>query len=172
MGASCTWISKTAKSGFSTAERKSGLPMNWSKREKRYGQSVYPVMYANFKKDFGIKKGKWTQIWEWPEVCAEQIIQYLDDKYHNTIAGRIKKAAMRPGYIHKRPYLFQREKEFLSQLELAIQSQEVKNSLKTYFGVTSHKNLTNLEHWQWVCYLEKEVAKIYEEDDDKPVSTE
>lgn len=133
-------------------------------REKRFGKSAYPAMYANFKRDFGIKERKWTKIWEWPEVCAEQIIRYLDDKYNNTKAGRIEKAATRPGYIHKRPYLFKREKEFLSQLELDIKSQEVKHSLQEYFGVTSHKNLTNLQHWQWVCYLEKEVDKIYEKD--------
>ena len=134
-------------------------------REKRFGKQAYPVMYKNFKKDFGIKKGKWTVIWEWPEACADEIIQYLDEKYDNTIAGRIEISATKPGYIHKRPYLFQREKELLSQIGLNSKSQKVKDSLLRYFGTMSHKNMTNLQHWQWVCYLEKEAEKIYEEDE-------
>ncbi|MCI5220911.1 MAG: hypothetical protein D3914_17370 [Candidatus Electrothrix sp. LOE2] len=127
-------------------------------------------MYRNFKKDFGIKEGKWTQIWEWPEGCAKDIIQYLDEKYSNTIAGRIEKAAKRSGYSHTRPYLYKKEREFLSQLDIEVESNFVKESLKKYFGSSSHKDLTSLQHWQWVCYLEKEVEKIYAEADDSSVA--
>ncbi|MFH0986282.1 MAG: hypothetical protein V1882_12260, partial [Candidatus Omnitrophota bacterium] len=131
-------------------------------REKRFGKNAYPVMYNNFKKDFGIKrKSKWTDIWGWPEACADEIIQYLDEKYSNTIVGRIETAATKPGYVHKRPYLFKREKDLLAQIRFEISGDEVKYNLKRYFGVSSHKNLTDLQHWQWVCYLEKEVEKIY-----------
>ncbi len=136
-------------------------------REKRFGKSAYAKMYSTFKKDFGIeKKDKWTKIWEWPEGCAKEIIQYIDGKYNNTKAGRIEKAAKKSDYIHTRPHLFKKEKEFLSQLGIDMKSPLVKESLQTYFGASSHKELTNLEHWKWVCYLEKEVEKIYEEAED------
>jgi len=133
-------------------------------REKRFGKQAYSVMYKNFKRDFSIKKSKWIDIWEWPEACADEILRYLGEKYANTIAGRVEKAATKPGYIHTRAYLFQREKEFLSQLGFDVKSQEVKDCLQKYFGVISHKELTNLQHWKWVCYLEKEVEKIYGEE--------
>lgn len=129
-------------------------------REKRFGKQAYFVMYKNFKRDFGIK-GKWTVIWEWPEACADEIIRYLDEKNCNTIAGRFEKAATKPGYVHKRPYLYKREKELLGQIGIEITSEEVKGYLQRYFGVNSHKNMTNLQHWQWVCYLEKQVEKMY-----------
>ncbi|MFI5330015.1 MAG: hypothetical protein ACHQ2F_03125 [Desulfobaccales bacterium] len=129
-------------------------------REKRFGKNAYRVMYNNFKRDFGIE-GKWTVIWEWPEACADEILKYLVEKNYNTMAGRVEKAATKPGYVHKRPYLYKREKELLAQIGVEISSEEVKGYLYRYFGVISHKNLTNLQHWQWVCYLEKEVEKMY-----------
>lgn len=130
-------------------------------REKRFGKKAYPVMYNNFKKEFGIKaKDKWTVIWLWPEACADRIIQYLDEKYSNTIAGRLEKAASKSGYVHKPPYLFKREKELLAKIGLEISSDPVHYNLQRFFGVSSHTKLTDLQHWQWVCYLEKEIEKI------------
>lgn len=130
-------------------------------REKRFGKNAYPVMYNNFKKEFGIKtKEKWTVIWLWPEACSDRIIQYLDEKYSNTIAGRLEKAASKSGYVHKPAYLFKREKELLAKIGLEISSDPVRYNLQRFFGVSSHTKLTDLQHWQWVCYLEKEIEKI------------
>lgn len=133
-------------------------------RAKRFGKRAYAVMYNTFKSDFEIKNAMWTVIWEWPEACANEILIYLGEKYNRTMAGRIEKAAIKPGYVHKRAFLFQREKELLAQIGFDISSEEVRGNLKRYFGVESHKYLTNLQHWQWVCYLEKEVNKMYSTD--------
>jgi hypothetical protein len=133
-------------------------------REKRFEKQAYPVMYKNFKRDFGIKHARWTIIWEWPEECAEIIIDYLEQKYSNTIAGRIRNAEMKRNRIPKRKNLYTREKELLEQIGLSMNSKEVTEHLSNYFGVTSHTQLTNLQHWQWVCYLEGEVRKIVGEE--------
>jgi hypothetical protein len=132
-------------------------------REKRFGKKAYQVLYNNFKKDFGIKNAKWTIIWGWPEACAEEILQYLDTKYKNTIAGRMENAASKPTYIHERPYLYKREKELLGQIGLSMNCQIVKDFLSRFFRVDTHAKLTHLEHWQLVCYLEQEVKDSYEE---------
>ncbi len=129
-------------------------------RKKRVGKSAYPVMYKNFKTKFKIKNNPWTVIWQWPKECAGPIIKYLEGKYNNTIAGRIEKAASKENYIPTRPYLYKREKELLSHLDLKLDSKEVKESLEKYFGVTSHTKLTHLDHWQFVSYLEGVVRNI------------
>lgn len=129
-------------------------------REKRVGKSAYSVMYNTFKKDFGIKtKQKWTTIWTWPEIMADKIIEYLDNKYANTKSGRIEGAVKRGSLIPSKRHLYKREKELLAQLDLEISSLEVKNSLKKYFGADSHTQLDSLKHWQWVMYLEKIVKE-------------
>ncbi|MFQ5852960.1 MAG: hypothetical protein ACE5JU_20560 [Candidatus Binatia bacterium] len=131
-------------------------------REKRFGGSAYRVMYSNFKNDFGIKNNKWTIIWTWPKECAPAIVNYLEEKYGNTIQGRIKKAASRRDYIHSRPHLYKREKELLEHLGLSSKSPEFRQLLKEYFGVDSHVDLSHLGHWQLVCYLESVVKKMEE----------
>ncbi|WP_417915315.1 hypothetical protein [Candidatus Electronema sp. JM] len=132
-------------------------------REKRFGKSAYGGMYGKFKRDFGIKKEEqWTRIWLWPAACAVQIIKYLDEKYSNTIAGRIEKAATKEGCIPKRPFLFKKEGELLSQLQ--VDRGYAKDCLHKYFGVTSRKNLTDSQFWQWISYLEEEVKRVYGED--------
>jgi len=132
-------------------------------REKRFGKQAYAVMYKKFKKDFGIENAHWTIIWTWPKECAEAIIQYLDDKYNNTIAGRIEKATKKETYLHSRPFLYKKEKELLEQLGYNLSSPEIKKALKKYFGVDSHKDLSHLNHWLWVCYLEDCVKKLEDE---------
>lgn len=129
-------------------------------REKRFGRSAYNAMYKKFKDDFGIKNNKWTIIWTWPKQCALSIQNYLNEKYNNTIAGRMQKAAKRTNYIHTRPHLYKQEKELLEHLGLEMKSQEVKKLLKDYFNVTSHRDLTHLDHWQFVCYLEGRVKEL------------
>jgi transcriptional regulator with XRE-family HTH domain len=129
-------------------------------REKRFGKSAYPAMYNTFKRDFGIKNNPWTIIWTWPRECAYEIIAYLQFKYDNTIQGRMEKAANREDYIHSRPQLYRLEMEYLSHFELEMDSPEVKELLYNYFGVTSHKRLTHIQHWQLVKYLEAQVEKI------------
>jgi hypothetical protein len=129
-------------------------------REKRFGKSAYGVMYNTFKRDFGIQKNKkWTEIWDWPEATADQIISYLDLKYANTMSGRIKGAVERGASIPAKGHLFSRERELLAQLDLEISSPEVKEALLTYFGVDSHTKLDRVKHWHWVIYLEKLVRE-------------
>ena len=129
-------------------------------REKRFGKKAYPVMYGNFKKDFSIKNNPYTIIWTWPKECAPVIIDYLEDKYKNTIQGRIEKAASQKGYFHTRSQLYKMEKKLLAHLGLDMKSFEVKQLLKEFFGVTSHAKITHLEHWQIVCYFEGLVKQI------------
>ena len=111
-------------------------------REKRFGKNAYMVLARNFKRDFGIKNAKWTIIWGWPKNCAPAIISYLEDKYNNTIQGRLEKAASKKGYIHKRPYLYKLEKELLDHLGLDMKDAEFRQFMKMNFGVTSHAKLT------------------------------
>lgn len=131
-------------------------------RENRFGKRAYSVMYNKFKTDFGIKNEKWTIIWDWPKECAPAILHYLQEKYNNTIVGRIERAVRRSDYLHTRPHLYKKEKEFLEHLGLEMKSTEVKKLLKEYFGVESHRELTHLAHWQWVCYLEGRVQRLEE----------
>lgn len=128
-------------------------------REKRFGKRAYPVMYKLFKRSFGVKKGPWTIIWNWPDAAADEIIKYLDEKYANTIAGRIEGSAQEESRIPSKGHLFKREKELLAQLDLKISSPEVTGALERYFGVNSHTMLDSLKHWHWLMYLEKLVRQ-------------
>lgn len=133
-------------------------------REKRFGKTAYSVMYGKFKRDFKIpKEQKYTIIWTWPKECAPAIIEYLEEKYAGTIRGRIENASKKPGYTHTLPHLVRMEKELWSQLGHEWNSPEVKNFLKTYYGVSSHRDLTYLQQWQIVCHLEGLVKRIYNE---------
>ncbi len=129
-------------------------------REKRFGKSAYQVMYVTFKKDFGIKNGAWTIIWNWPAENAGAIIKYLDALYNNTIPGRVEKAAKKEGYIHTKPQLFKQETELLAFLGYTTKSPEVKQMLQERFGVTSHAHLTQQQLWHLVCHLEGLVKKM------------
>jgi hypothetical protein len=132
-------------------------------REKRVGKNAYSVMYKKFKKDFDIKNDAWTVIWNWLEATADSIICYLDDKYANTISGRLTKAIEKGTFIPTKGHSYAREKELLAQLDLNISSPQVKEYLKKYFGVDSHTKLSRTAHWQWVLYLEQLVREIVEE---------
>ncbi|NJL58263.1 MAG: helix-turn-helix transcriptional regulator [Desulfobacteraceae bacterium] len=132
-------------------------------RENTFGKQAYPVMYNNFKKDFGIKNNPWTIIWTWHKSCAPAIIDYLNKKYDNTRPGRLERASKREDYIQTRPALFEREKNLLSHFGLETDSPEVKGLLYDFFAVTSHKHLTHLQHWQFVQYLEAAVNQQYGE---------
>ena len=132
-------------------------------REKRFGKSAYPAMYKTFKRDFKIKNAKWTIIWEWPENCAPDIISYLDDKYDNTIKGRIEKASKRSDHIAPRPQLYQMEKGLFEYLGWDFKGPEIREFLLVHFGVSSHKQLNHLQHWQLVRYLEGIIEKLVDE---------
>lgn len=132
-------------------------------REKRFGSRAYPAMYNKFKKDFGIKQNQWTIIWTWPKECAQDIIKYLEAKYENTIQGRIERAAKRPDHIHSRPYLYKREKELLENLGLSMKSPEFREFLRQYCGVDGHSELTPIDHWKLVRYLETIVKHLEEQ---------
>ncbi len=128
-------------------------------RAKRFGkESAYSVMNRNFNKSFDIESR--AEIWRWPESSAALIVQYLEEKYANTIAGRKEMASKKADYIPTRPQLYNREKELLSHLGQKIASPEIDEELQRHFGVTSHKDLTLQQHWFWVCHLEDTVKKI------------
>lgn len=132
-------------------------------REKRFGKSAYAVMYRNFKRDFGIESHPWTVVWGWPATAAQAVIDYLSEKYGNTIAGRKERAGKKAGRLPRRPQLYGQEKELLNQLGLKVSSPEVKGALLRYFGVHSHTELTQHNHWLWVCRLRREVQEAIEE---------
>lgn len=131
-------------------------------REARFGKGAYPQMYRTFKSDFGIKNQNWTVIWLWPEGMAQDIIDYLQAKFDNSISGRIKKAAAKPFYQHARPYLYVRERELLEHLGLNMKSPQLVDFMSQMFGVTSHADLTREQHQQLVEYIETIVKKMEE----------
>lgn len=130
-------------------------------RKKRFGKSAYGVMYKNFKSDFKIRKQEWTCIWDWPVATATNIRYYLDDKYGNTIAGRIQRAREKKDYIPGRPQLFAREKASLEMLGIELKSDELKQYMNRLFGVTSHARLSHLQHWLFVLHLENAARQQY-----------
>ena len=129
-------------------------------RKKRFGNSAYAVVARQIKSRFKIKNNKWTAIWLWPRDCADEIIEFLEDLYSNTIGGRIEKAASKKDYMHTRPHLYKKEKELLAHFNLKLDSKEVKAIMKEYFGVSSHTQLTHEQHWQLVQFFEGQVDKI------------
>ncbi len=122
-------------------------------RAKRFGQSAYPVMYRNFKTDFGIAKQPWTCIWDWPEACAPAILGYLEAKWRNTIAGRREAKLQRGSCLPTRPQLFAEESDLLKLVGLKTDSIEVRGLLERWFGVKSHRDLSDLQHWHFVLQL-------------------
>jgi len=133
-------------------------------RKKSFGKSAYPVMYSNFKRDFGIENNPWTVLWGWPEAAAQAVTDYLSEKYAKTIAGRKERAAKKAGHLPRRPQLYKRERDLLSQLGLDMSSPEVEEALLRYFGVHSHTELRHYDHWLWVCRLQREVRQIIGEE--------
>jgi hypothetical protein len=137
-----------------------------TEREKRFGKSAYGVMYAKFKSDFKIPDDlPWTIIWDWPASRSAEIIEYLSDKFTNTIAGKVENAAKKPGYLHNHGHLFAREKELLGHLGMKPSSPEIKEEMRRLFGTDSHKNLDLRQHANWVSYIERRVDQMYEAKD-------
>ena len=128
-------------------------------RQKRLGKNPYAAMLKKFKSDFGIT-GKYTDYLLWPQSCASVIIKYLNDKYNNTINGRIEKASKKENYIHTRDHLYRIERELLDHLGIEWKSEKHNSLLKEKFDTDSHRALTHLQHWQLVCYLKDQVEKI------------
>ena len=131
-------------------------------RETRFGKQAYSVMYNHFKKTFGIKNNDWTIIWTWPRECAQEIIDYLDDLYNNTIPGRTERARKKKGALPSHGQLYAQEKKLLDHLGYDLSGPDVKQALFQYFGVTSHTELSHEQHWLWVKYLEGLVRKSVE----------
>jgi len=137
-----------------------------TEREKRFGKSAYQVMYSTFKKDFSIPKElPWTAIWDWPASRADEVVAYLEAKYGETIAGKIERAAKKPGYQHTRGQLFAREKELLDHLGFKPTSPEVKDEMRRLFGTDTHKDLDPRQHANWVAHIERWVDRMYESED-------
>lgn len=129
-------------------------------RVARGYENAHAVVAKQFKRYFKIENNKWTIIWDWPIECANDIISYLEGLYAKTIPGRIEKASKRDDYFHSRPILYKKEKELLAHFGLDLGSPQVKAWLMQFFGVESHKDLSHLQHWQWVKYLEGEVRRL------------
>lgn len=123
-------------------------------REKRFGKNAYSALYTSFKGHFKIKNNRWTIIWTWPRECAQEIIDYLDDLYKNTIQGRIEMAGKKKGALPSHGQLYAKEKKLLDHLGYELSGPDVKQALSQYFGVTSHTELSHEQHWLWVKYLE------------------
>jgi transcriptional regulator with XRE-family HTH domain len=131
-------------------------------RKQRFGQKAYPVMYNKFKKDFGIKNNPWTIIWTWPKNTADDIIEYLDAKYANTIDGRLNYAAQNKEYNHTRGHLYRKEKEAIDQLKLygvELSKEDIQEIMSDRFGVTSHRHLKHDDHFLLVKHLEQLVEE-------------
>jgi hypothetical protein len=131
-------------------------------REKRFPGSGYSVLAKNFKSDFGIKNNKWTIIWTYPIECAQEITEYLESKYANTIQGRKENAWSKESYIPPRNIMYAKETELLLHLGLTTKSVEVKEMLNNFFGVQSHTKLSTNQHWQFVKYLENLIKLKYD----------
>lgn len=121
------------------------------RREERFGKSAYPVMYNEFKKEFGIPKNqKYTTYLLWDEARAVEIIEYLESKLDNTIKGRIQNAAKRKG--HTQPYLLAETRRLHDMLGWS--EQDYRAHLHLLFGVTSRSKLNQSQLANYVRYLE------------------
>jgi hypothetical protein len=131
-------------------------------REKRFPGSGHAVLAKKFNSDFGIKNNKWTIIWTYPIECAPEIIQYLENKYANTVQRKKEKAWVKENYIPPRNILYAPESELLTHIGLTTKSIKVKDMLNNFFGVQSHTQLTPNQHWQFVKYLENIIKHKYD----------
>lgn len=130
-------------------------------REKRFGKAAYAQLYSTLKKELGIPRNqKWTMIWLLPENLALGIIEVLEAKMANTITGRIRGAAKKPGHMPSRPQLYARENELLEHLGMTMRNPELRALMKEYFGVSSHSDLSIIQHQQLVEFLRQQVEAI------------
>ena len=132
-------------------------------RAKRFPKNAYPTMYRKFKADFGIKKQTWTVIWDWPEGCADEIIGYLEAKFDNTIPGRKRKAAKRPGHLPAMEVLREEEERLLDILDLRKDSPLVKEEMRKSYGISSRRELDRTRYWIWVKHLQSRVDELMDE---------
>lgn len=131
-------------------------------RRVRKGKKAYISMYGKFKKDYHITDEKWTTIWTWPKECSKSFLIYLEDRAANPEVPKGEPAPKKRFYIPPRPYLFKVECDFLAKLGLSTKSPELKEFMNICFAVTSHSDLTHIQHWELVCYLESLVAEKLE----------
>ncbi|WP_124079726.1 hypothetical protein [Pigmentiphaga humi] len=55
-------------------------------REERFGYAAYRAVIAGFKRDFSIASYlPWTAIWDWPVGRADEILNYLEGRYAETL---------------------------------------------------------------------------------------
>lgn len=106
---------------------------------------------------------KWADIWMLKEGHAPEVIEYLEEARDNTIDGRIKKAAKRKGYQHKRGHLFALEKQYAEHL--GWNEEDIRKEMRLVTGKDSHKELGLGEHQTFVDHLERLVDKLYGEAD-------
>ena len=120
---------------------------------------AYKIMYFHFKRDFGIAKDtSYTEIWLYPSSCANEIMEYLDNKIALTKQGRIADAASKENYVHARPWLYQMEQDYAHILGMT--DQERRQILKQWFGVETRSKLTDNEHWQFMNYLKLRIEVL------------
>ncbi len=133
---------------------------NPHKDPKEISNSVYAVIWKNFKKRFSIKNQSYTIYKKWHINSAQEIIGYFDGLIDETIQGKVERAAKGHGYIHSRRHLFKQESQLLKYFGLTPDSPEVYERLHMLFRVASHKELTDHQHWQLIKYLESKVDKL------------
>ncbi|HFG1929746.1 TPA: hypothetical protein ACGF3N_003624 [Vibrio cholerae] len=120
---------------------------------------AYKIMYSNFKRDFGIASdNSYTEIWLYPSSCADEIMEYLDNKIALTKQGRIVAATSKEGYVHTRPWLYQMEQDYAHILGMT--DHERRQILKQWFGVETRSKLTDNEHWQFMNYLKLRIEVL------------
>jgi Helix-turn-helix. len=128
------------------------------RREERFGKSAYPVMYNEFKKEFGIPKNqKYTTYLLWDEARATEIVEYIESKIDNTIKGRVENAAKRKG--HSIPVLLGETRKLHEML--GWRRDEYRAHLHMLFGVTSRSDLNQSQLANYVRYLKGLIDATY-----------
>jgi hypothetical protein len=129
-------------------------------RSKYHGANTrWGAINGELAKAFGLPPRNWKQIYLLDVCRAEEVIAWLEEKRDNTIQGRIKKAASRPGYRHSRGHLFGQEKEYLEKLEWDDATARERRGLVT--GKTSRADMSDDELRNWVAYLRREHERLY-----------
>lgn len=133
---------------------------NPHKDPREISNGVYAVIWKNFKKQFFIKNKPYIIYKKWHKNSAPEIISYFDGLIDETIQGKVEIAAKRSDYKHSRKHLLKQETQLLKYFGLTTNSPEVYERLNVLFRVTSHKDLTDNQHWQWIKYLESRLDEL------------
>ena len=120
-------------------------------RFKQFGKSGPIVVAKEFNKHFGLESI--NDLWLKNESMYSAVHEYLASTYDNTIDGRIKKAASRPGYRHTRGHLMQKSVEAINNL--GWKDAQFRTWLFMEFGVSSRKGLSDGQLDDMIMSLER-----------------